>query len=598
MFDFNIKDVFVYLSFMSLKFSDLKNYNYISNQLTGTLIGPNGDVVWLCLPRFDSDPEIAYLLDESKGGFFNLLPLDQFSSDSKYISPNVLRTDFKTLNGTAEVIDFLTPGKPVFVKEINSKIKLKLAFRPLFNFDQRGFVYSEDGNRAIFDGKNGKGRLVLEINGKYSKKADYTWELEAGIYDIVLSYYKNAEAYELESKSSTSNLSKALEYTINYWKTYLDRIKLSLKGGPLEGFEQLFRSSIILMLGLVYSPTGGIVAAPTASLPEDPSGNRNWDYRYVWVRDSSITASALCSLGFETEGRRALEFLFSMIDYSGKPFYNLYRADGVRVYGEKYIEAFQGFMNSKPVRIGNGATNQIQLDIEGEFLYAVKRYYESTGDKEFLQNHLKAIEYIADWLSDNWELADSGIWERPDDQNYTHSKAMIWVALDTAGKLVKEIGGEDRWSDTRKTIRNWVLSNCVSDGNLVTFPGSKEVDSTVLSFPIYGFMSVNDPLFLRTLKTVEKTLVINGFVYRYTSDTIGKVNHAFALCSMWLSSIYSKLGRKQEAIKIIENVKSIVGPNNLIGEDIDISSKTFTGNFPQGFVHGAFIRAVLDVLKS
>ena len=584
---------------MALNFTDFKDIGFISNQLTSSLIDKNGNVLWLCFPRFDSDPFISYLLDEKNGGIFKISPLSPFSSSHKYTAPNILHTNFKTSEGSADINDFLIPGKSILVRNINSEITTQLNFNPLFNFHTMNFNYSEDGNKIIFDGKTGKGRLVLEIAGEYKKTGDFTWQIEKGLNQVILSYYPSAEIYELESKNvSQSNLSKALDSTIDYWGAYTERIKLSLVGTNLEEFEQLLRSSVFTILGLTYSPNGSIIAAPTASLPEDPGGNRNWDYRYVWVRDSAIMASALCNLGFNTESRRALEFLFSMIDYSGKPLYNLYRVDGTKIYGERYVDSLNGFMDSKPVRIGNRATNQIQLDIEGEFLYAVKNYFDSNKDKEFIQNHLKAIEYIADWLADNWQLADSGIWEKPDDHEYAHSKVMIWVALESAGKLVLELGGVDRWKEIREEIKQWVMSNCVKDGYFITFPKSNDIDATVLSFPIYGFIDANDPIFIKTLKVVEKTLFIKGFVYRYNFDSLGKSNHAFVLCSMWLASVYSKTKRKDDAINLLKNVKSIVGPNNLIGEDIDIHNKVFTGNFPQGFVHAAFINSIIDILNN
>ena len=589
---------------MPLNFADFKDIGFISNQLTCSLIDKNCAVLWLCLPRFDSDPSIAYVLDEERGGIFKISPSVPFSSEQKYIAPNVLNTNFKTAEGKCDINDFLIPGKSVFVREIFSDIKLRLDFRPLFNFNDNNFNRTETGSRFIFDGKNsegknGKGRLVLEITGNFNKIGDYSWEISPGSGQVILTYYPTPDVYELErTNNAQPNMAKALDSSVSYWDSYAGKITLDLKGTALQDFAPMLRSSAFLILGLIYSPTGSIIAAPTASLPEDPGGKRNWDYRYVWVRDSSIMASALCSIGFEIDGRRALEFLFSMIDYSGKPLYNLYKVDGTRIYGEKYINSLRGFMDSKPVRIGNRATNQIQLDVEGEFLHAVKDYFDMTKDKDFIQNHVKAIEYIADWLSDNWQLADSGIWEKPEDHEYTHSKVMLWVALESAGSMITALGGRDKWIDTRNEIRDWIFLNCVKDGYFVTFPNSSEVDSTALSFPLYGFVGINDPVFMKTLKIIEKMLLVKGFVYRYSFDSIGKANHAFALCSTWLSSAYAKLGRKDEAIKILSNIKEITGRNNFMGEDIDIHSKIFTGNFPQGFVHAGFIKAIINIKNS
>ena len=271
---------------MPLTFADFKDIGFISNQLTSSLIDKNGNVLWLCFPRFDSDPFIAYMLDEKNGGIFRISPIAQFSSLHKYTAPNVLHTSFKTSEGSADINDFLIPGKTILVRDINSEIKLQLNLNPLFGFHTMNFNYSENDGKIMFDSKTGKGKLVLEILGEYKKIGDFTWEIEKGLTQVILSYYPSAEIYELERKNvSSPNLSKALDSTIDYWGAYTERIKLSLLGTDLEEFEQLLRSSVFTILGLTYSPTG------------------------------------------------------SMIDYSGKPLYNLYKVDGTKIYGEKYIDS-------------------------------------------------------------------------------------------------------------------------------------------------------------------------------------------------------------------------------------------------------------------
>ncbi len=283
---------------MNLNFSDFKDIGLISNQLTSSLIDKNGNILWLCLPKFDSDPSIAYILDENKGGIFKVSPLEEFSSEHKYTAPNILRTTFKTASGVANITDFLVQGKAILARTIQSDIILQVDFKPLFNFLNDNFNYSESENRFIFESKTGKGIIVLEINGNFKKTNDYKWELSKGINSLVLCYYPSREVYNLESPNNVSiNISKALESTIDYWGSYAEKIKVDLQGTALESFNQFFKSSVFTILGMVYTPTGSIIAAPTASLPEDPRGGRNWDYRYVWVRDSSIMASALCEVG-------------------------------------------------------------------------------------------------------------------------------------------------------------------------------------------------------------------------------------------------------------------------------------------------------------
>ncbi len=581
---------------MSLTFKDSKKWGMISNQLTASLVGSDGNVLWMCMPRFDSDPIIAYMLDEDNGGKFSIMPKEEYTSEQKYAAPNILSTVFRTAKGTCTVTDFLPPGKTMLVRDVRSDIELELQMQPTFSFGNSGINYSENEGFGVFDNASGDDRVVTKIEMNVAERNGNVYTLSPGNGHVAMAYYVSREVFNFPAEREMFQaISKILEPTIEYWNS---KIKLDIDGIKSSGVPELdrvFNASIQVVLGLVYSPSGGIIAAPTTSLPEDPGGVRNWDYRFVWVRDCSIMASSLCDVEFVVEGRRALEFLFGLVDFSGKPFYNLYKVNGSRIYGEKYMNNLSGFMGSKPIKAGNRASNQIQLDIEGEFMDAVYHYFGKTKDTEFIKAHAKAIEYIGDWLSDNWQLTDSSIWEKTDDKEYTYSKVMMWVALDRAGKLLSVVGEKDKWVGARALIKSWVMSNCVKNGHFVVEPNSQRVDATPLLFPLYGFMDVNDPVFVNTLSLIEKTLVKNDFVFRYVSDSLGKSLHAFSLCSSWLSSVYSKMGNKKRAKDILINLARLSGPLGLIGEDIDVGEMTFTGNFPQGFSHAGFIQAFLEL---
>ncbi len=582
---------------MALTYEDVKNWGFISNQITASLIDRNGEVLWLCLPTFESGAVIAYLLDENSGGRFYLKPSQQFISSQKYTAPNVLTTEFKTDEGTAEVTDFLVPGKNMLIRNMKSDIELEFRMNPVFNFGNSQINKWERDGLFIFDDKKSGGRLIVKIDHNNIKRVDdQTFRIGKGDGRIILSYYESSALSELSAeKDSLKNVSGYLEIATKKWETKLRNKSFNSLVSDDDRLSMLFKTSVSTILGMVYSLTGAIIAAPTTSLPETPGGNRNWDYRYMWVRDSSMMTSALCDVGFTTQSRRTIEFLFNLIDYSSKPFYTMYRINGNKMYGERFVENLKGFMGSKPIRVGNRATNQLQLDVEGEFLDALYHYFLKTKDVEFIKSNIKAVEYIADWVSKNWQLNDSGIWEGVEDMDHTHSKVMMWVALDRAAKLVEASGGKDVWTDTRQEIKDWVYANCTGGGYFNTYPDSGVLDATILTFLIYGFLDKEDKVFLNSLKRLEKTLIKEGFVYRYLNDSMGEERQAFSLCSTWLSSVYGRISRTNDAKKVLSDLAAVSGPLGLIGEDVDVKSKIFTGNFPQGFAHAGYIRAFMDL---
>lgn len=584
---------------MSLTFKDLTGWGFISNQDTASLIDSGGEILWLCFPRFDSDPVISFLLDEERGGRFYIRPKDPYKSKQEYIAPNVLRTTFKTSGGSCSITDVLLLGKNMLVRDVKSDIDLELEIRPAFNFGGSQAGYSERDGFGVFDNSNSEERMAVKIGMDVKERGSGgKYILKPGEGQVALAYYATREIFDFPAeRNSFQNLQKSVQTVIKFWDS---KLRIDVDGLKLTGdqrLDQTFKTSVWLILGLMYSPSGGIIAAPTTSLPEDPGGVRNWDYRYVWIRDCSAMASALCDTGLAIEGRRALGFLLGLLDLSGKPFSNIYKVNGSKIYGERYLTDLSGFMASRPVKAGNRASNQMQLDIEGEFLDALFHYFDRTKDMEFISSHAKSIEYIADWISGNWQLTDSSIWEKPEDKEYTYSKVMSWVALDRAGKLMAVIGQPDRWAKVKDSIKRWVMSKCVRDGRFIVEPENTETDATPLLFPLYGFIDPHDKIFLSTLSLIEKTMVKGDFVFRYSSDSLGRSTHPFVLCSFWRSSVYSMLGDAERARSILRSLVDIAGPLCLFGEDVDMKERTFTGNFPQGFAHAGFIRAYLDVLR-
>ncbi|AWR96962.1 glycoside hydrolase family 15 protein [Acidianus sulfidivorans JP7] len=576
----------------------MKSLPCINNEFTGALIDGT-KIVWLPFPRYDSSPIFAYLLDENKGGFFDI---SGEVVKQEYVVPNVLLT---TLKDGSEITDSLLRGEHSLIRKIIAKSPLTVNIYPTFNYGKNKAVV-EQLSKNVYKFSNVESSEFLEVHFVFNnieRLSSNSWKIIGEGY-IYLGYFQD-ERFGIYGKNIvTFDPSRGLERTINYWKNEMKRgrskgklLNLDMPGLNGEEILDAYQNSVGILLGLLYNPTGAVVAAPTTSLPEIEGGSRNWDYRFAWVRDSAIIADALISAGFSNEARRIIEFLSRMVSFTTKPFmYPLYCVDGSVPPKEIEIPWLSGYANSKPIRVGNAAAAQLQLDLEGFFLDAMYKYYRATGDENYIRAHLDVIQYIADWVSENWKLKDVGIWEeRGVSEDFIHSKVMMWVALERAGKLVNAIDEENRWKDARHELKEWILNNGVVDGKFVKRPGSNEVDASLLAIPIYGFVEPDDPIFLNTLKEIESTLTVNGLVKRYKKDFLGEAKYPFTLTSLWLARVYSMLGRFDDAKKIIAYIIKISRPFYLVGEHINPEKGEFTGNYPQAFAQANLILALDDL---
>ncbi|MBB5254974.1 alpha,alpha-trehalase TreH1 [Sulfurisphaera ohwakuensis] len=559
---------------------------FISNQITSAII-QGTSIVWFPVPKFDSPSIFAKLLDED-GGEFSIVVKKESQLKQYYEHPLVLTTEVNTEKGKIKITDLLPLGETVIIRKVESEVPFSVVFKPFFKYALYRPIILKD--KFI----NSKGRdcvaFLYSWDGKVKREGPFVWKFSEGKGFLIANYSTDVEhgALSERGKNLRLNFEKPFEKTIEYWESF--EVKSNM-------YEDLYKSSVFVLLGSIYSPSGASIAAPTTSLPEVVGGSRNWDYRFAWVRDSSITAEALINAGFIVEARRILNFLLSLINFTSKPFYYpLYTIEGTIPPPEVKLMWLSGYKNSKPVRIGNAASKQIQLDVEGFFLNALYKYFEKTGDKVYIKDVFDKVEYIADWVSENWLLKDSGIWEdRGEPRHYTHSKIMMWVALDRAGKLAEHIGKEDRWRESRESLRKWILEKCVTNGYFARFAGSEDVDSSILSAPLYGFVNERDILFLNTLSKIEKELKVGNFVKRYKTDFMGEAKHPFLLTTLWLARVYIRLGRIEEAKNIISNIEEIAGNLKLIGEHLDVEKKEFTGNFPQVFVHAEIINLIKEL---
>ncbi|BBG25225.1 hypothetical protein IC006_2560 [Sulfuracidifex tepidarius] len=555
----------------------MRPLGFISNGLTSALID-NGSVVWLVFPRFDSPSIFGKLLDD-EGGEFSIFPEDECDVSVSYVNANVLSTKFRCGQGEAEIMDVMPIGERSLVRVVRTTIPLKVKVKPMFHYGLYKPIVEEHEEGVRFMNPKSRECLALTPNLHVISPPGAT------LYLI----YSTARDYGPFKKRIERKAEKSLRATLNYWER-----KVPFKG--TDETDRIREVSLMVLLSSIYSPTGASIAAPTTSLPEIEGGGRNWDYRYTWVRDSSMVSEALLSTGYIVESRRIINFLLGSMTFSSKPFLHpLYTVDGGDPPPEREIKWLSGFKGSKPVRVGNGAASQVQLDIEGFFVEAVYQYYLKTGDAEFLRENWVKLEYIHEWVSKNWKLKDAGIWEdRGRPQHYTHSKVMMWIALDRIEKMGKEIGKKVSTSSKEK-LRQWIIENCVKDSYFVRYAGSEEVDANLLTLPIYGFVDVRDPVFMNTLRKVETDLLKNGFVKRYRKDFMGEAVHPFTLANVWLARIYARLGREEEAIKLIKNLTRPSSNLYLIGEHIDVDKMEYTGNYPQVFTHAQILLAIEEI---
>ena len=600
----------------------IEQYGIVGNMRTCALIGVNGSVDWFCCPDFDSPSVFGAILDDKKGGHFKIAPLLDSPPVQRQVywpDTNVLITRFLAENGVAEVIDFMpvpTPGRPHHHTELIRRVNCVRGVVPFFLECYPAFNYARDAHRVELN-ENGAAFIANDIGLQLST-------------DILLEKHDNGVlgAFVLnEGQSSTFSIgvmgddavdyhppsereSNALfEETVSYWRNWLSQC--TYKGRWREMVE---RSALVLKL-LTYEPTGAIVAAPTCSLPEELGGVRNWDYRYTWIRDAAFTLYALLRIGFTNEASRFMHWLEAQIDPFDGNWSNiqiLYGIDGRRNLEEVTLDHLDGYRGSKPVRIGNGAYDQLQLDIYGELMdsvYLFNRYGEPIS-----YDFWTKLRQMTNWVCDNWRLADEGIWEtRGGRQQFVYSKLMCWVMLDRALKLseLRSFPSERaRWIATRDEIYEEIQTRGWSRDRqaFVQHYGSDSLDASNLLMPLVFFMSPTDPRMLSTIDAINRSpqqggLVSDSLVYRYNHEqfTDGLTGHegTFNMCTFWLVEALTRAGwgdprRLDQARLMFEKMLGYANHLGLYAEETGPSGEGL-GNFPQAFTHLALISSAFNL---
>ena len=601
-------------------YQPIENYGIVGNMHTVALVGINGSVDWLCLPHFDSPSVFAGILDDRQGGRFKIYPTKQDITQRQFYWPdtNVLVTRFLSSEGVAEITDFMPvggrageQGRRSLIRSVHAargSMTFRLECRPAFNYARDKHEVELAGQGVCFRSN----ALSLCLTSRVPLS-----QIDHGVAAEFTLHEGQTATFELQGLTageacnqplSEEEETRLFKQTVDYWRRWIS--KCTYRG---RWREMVHRSALALKL-LTFEPTGAIVAAPTCSLPEGIGGERNWDYRYTWIRDAAFTLYGLLRIGFTDEAARFMDWL-ERCSHDLNPDGSLqimYGVDGRQELAEETLDHLEGYKGSSPVRIGNGAYNQLQLDIYGELLDSVYLYnkYGSPISSD-LWGHLRGL---INWVCDHWQQPDEGVWEvRGPRQHFLYSKLMCWVAIDRGLRLADKRSfpaDREHWITTRDRIYEEILEKGWSEKRqaFVQHYGSETLDASNLIMPLVFFMSPADPRMLKTLDAINRSpskggLVSNSLVYRYnvseTADGLAGDEGTFNLCTFWLVEALTRAGRTDparldEARLVFEKMLGYANHLGLYGEQTGHSGEAL-GNFPQAFTHLALISAAFNL---
>jgi GH15 family glucan-1,4-alpha-glucosidase len=582
----------------------IEDYGLIGDLQTAALVGRNGSIDWACFPRFDSGACFAALLGDTDHGRWIVAPQSDAWEAGRRYRPNtlVLETEWETETGAVRVIDFMPPrGRaPDIVRiveglggqvEMNSELVIRFDYGQTIPWVRR----LDDGRVAIAGPDALCFRTPVEHRGENLRTIGEFTVREGERVPFTLTWYPSNE-----EPPDRIDAEHALRDTIVYWDEWADRCIYRGK------WKEDVHHSLIVLKSLTYAPTGGIVAAPTTSLPEKLGGERNWDYRYCWLRDATLTLLAFVNAGYLDEARAWRIWLLRAAAGDPSALQIMYGVGGERRLVEQTVDWLPGYEDSRPIRIGNAASEQFQLDVYGEVLDALHqaRVHELESSKEAWALQRQLLRY----LEQAWKEPDEGIWEvRGPRRHFTHSKVMAWVAFDRGVQAVERfgrIGPVDTWRETRAEIHREVLENGF-DVELNSFTqsyGSKRLDASLLMIPLVGFLPADDPRMVGTVAAVERELVRDGLVYRYSHDEgtrsvdgLPPGEGAFLPCTFWLADNLALQGRLDEAEALFERLLDLRSDLGLLAEEWDPETRRQLGNFPQAFTHVALVNTAFNL---
>jgi alpha,alpha-trehalase len=602
-------------------FPPIADYAFLSNCHTSALVAPDGSVDWLCVPRFDSPSVFGTLLDRQAGSF-RLGPFGINVPTARIYEPgtNILATTWNTPTGWVVVRDALTMGPWHHEDEITphtrppadddadhmlvrtiicieGSVEIELICDPDFDYGRAPAAWSlagDDRHRA--DARGGELTIRLQTDMAVGIEGDWVrarHTLEQGEQ----AYCALSWAERLATPQNVDEANARLAATGRYWRRWLGRARL-----PDHRWREPIQRSALAIKGLTYMPTGATVAAPTTSLPETPGGERNWDYRFTWIRDATFTLQALHYLNLDWEADEFMQFVADLEPNEDGALQIMYGIDGRRDLTESTRDELSGYAGAQPVRLGNGAFNQRQNDVFGAVLDSILLH---TRRSSRLPRRLwPIVQAQAQCATAVWRRPDQGIWEaRGEPQHYVSSKLMCWVALDRAAKLA-EVRGDSAlpatWRATADDIKTDILEHGVRDGVLRQHYHTDALDASTLLAAIFGFLPGDDERLRQSVEAIADDLTEDGFVLRYrtnqTDDGLTGKEGSFLICSFWLVSALAIVGDGQRARDLMERLLSVASPLGLYAEEFDTNTGRHLGNFPQSFSHLALIEAAARII--
>ncbi len=583
----------------------LEDYALIGDCETAALVSRAGSIDWLCWPRFDSAACFAALLGTPEHGRWLMESADPAARLSRRYRPDtlILETRIETADGTATVIDFMPPrgsNSDVvrLVRGERGRVRMRTELRLRFDYGRTvpWVTHLADGTLRAIAGPD----MVLLHSPVQLRGQDLTsvadFDVAAG--DTIPFVLTHGASHLPPPEAVDPDLS--LAGTEEFWTAWAGHSR------PCGEWSDAVTRSLITLKALTYAPTGGIVAAPTTSLPERLGGERNWDYRFCWLRDATLTLLALMNAGYYGEARAWRDWLLRAAAGSPSQVQIMYGLAGERRLTEYTVPWLPGYAGSQPVRIGNAAHGQLQLDVFGEVMDAL--HHSRRGGLESRDADWGLQTALLEHLESVWDRPDEGIWEvRGGPRHFTHSKVMAWVALDRGIRAIETygLGGPvDRWRALRCAIHDEVCARGFDPqlGSFVQSYGSKELDASLLLLPTVGFLPVTDPRISGTIAAVERELFVDGFLLRYNTSTsddgLPAGEGAFLACSFWLADAYEMLGRMDEARRLFERLLGLRNDVGLLAEEYDTDARRMVGNFPQAFSHIALVNTAQNLASA
>lgn len=581
------------------------NYGIIGNCRSGALVSEKGSIDWCCLPEFNSSSVFAKLLDTEKGGSFEIIVDKRYTLTQRYIPrTNLLETTFREGINEFRIIDFMPryhtseseyyspPDLIRYIQYISGDPEFIVLFNPQLEYARyKTKTLVADEYIKCMTSKGAYDSLYLYTNfDKHRVISGHKLKLNSDGF-FLISYNQKL----LEQNTERTYLK--MERTKVYWLNWSERTRKYKKYN-----NEILRSALVLKL-LSYDKSGAIIAALTTSLPETIGEIRNWDYRYCWLRDASMVIKIMTNLGHLRVAKQYLKFILDIIPDKDEKIQIMYGIHGERNLKEKELAYLSGHLNSKPVRIGNAAYKQKQNDIYGVLMDVIYQQFNifttSLENSEALWTITRSVVKI---VEKNWQKPDRGIWEiRNELKHFTFSKVLCWVAIDRAVKVAKLLNikrYDTSWTRLREKIKNDILKNAWNDsiGSFTQAYNHHNLDASNLLLEPYGFIEANDPRYISTVKTTQAVLSHNGLMYRYRNeDDFGQPKSSFTICTFWLINALYKIGEKESALGLFEQVLNYSNHLGLFSEGLDFESKRLLGNFPQAYSHLSLIETAINI---